>query len=132
MAPPFVPADAADASPDLVALRGKWGGIRESVRKRYHKAGALLNTACEIKSFDGESVELGFRFSTHVQKAQEDAKVMQAIRESVSEAVGHPVQVVPVVWQEMQQAAAPPPVSQSRGGHLLEEALRYGAVPVDE
>jgi len=130
--PPFVPPDAADASPELTAIRGKWGGIRESVRKRYHKAGALLNTACDIKSFDGASIELGFRFATHVQKAQEDPKVMQAIREAVAEAVGHPVQVVPVVWEAMQQASAPPPQSQSRGGHLLEEALRYGAVPVDE
>ncbi|MBX7111579.1 MAG: DNA polymerase III subunit gamma/tau [Dehalococcoidia bacterium] len=129
--PPFVPPDAADAPPALREIRGKWGGIREAVRKRSHKAGALLNTACDIKSFDGDSVELGFRFPTHVQKAQEDPKVMQAIREAVAEAVGHPVQVVPVVWDAMQQAAAPPPQAQSRGGHLLEEALRYGAVPVD-
>jgi DNA polymerase-3 subunit gamma/tau len=128
----FVPPDAADAPPALRDIRGKWGGIREAVRKRSHKAGALLNTACDIKSFDGDSIELGFRFATHVQKAQEDAKVMQAIREAVAEAVGHPVQVVPVVWDAMQEAAAPPPPPQSRGGHLLEEALRYGAVPVDE
>ncbi|MGE0134235.1 MAG: DNA polymerase III subunit gamma/tau [Dehalococcoidia bacterium] len=130
--PPFVPPDATDAPPALREIRGKWGGIREAVRKRSHKAGALLNTACDIKSFDGESIELGFRFATHVQKAQEDAKVMQAIREAVAEAVGHPVQVLPVVWDAMQEAAAPPPPPQSRGGHLLEEALRYGAVPVDE
>jgi hypothetical protein len=129
--PPFVPPDAADAPPALVEIRGKWGSIRESVRKRYHKAGALLNTACDIKSFDGDSIELGFRFATHVQKAQEDAKVMQAIREAVAEAVGHPVQVVPVVWEAMQQASEPPPQPQSRGGHLLEEALRYGAVPME-
>ncbi len=128
----FVPPDAADAPPALRDIRGKWGGIREAVRKRSHKAGALLNTACDIKSFDGDSIELGFRFATHVQKAQEDAKVMQAIREAVAEAVGRPVQVVPVVWDAMQEAAAPPPPPQSRGGHLLEEALRYGAVPVDE
>ena len=129
---PFVPPDVADASPALVEIRGKWVDIRESVRKRYHKAGALLNTACDIKSFEGDSVELGFRFPAHVQKAQEDVKVMQAIREAVSEAVGRPVQVVPIVWEAMQQASAPPPTPQSRGGHLLEEALRYGAVPVDE
>jgi len=128
----FVPPDASEAPPALRDLRSKWGGIRETVRKRSQKAGALLNTACDIKSFDGERVELGFRFATHVQKAQEDPKVMQAIREAVAEAVGHPVQVVPVVWEAMQQAAAPPPVPQSRGGHLLEEALRFGAVPVDE
>lgn len=130
--PAFVPPDAADAPPALREIRGKWGGIREAVRKRSHKAGALLNTACDIKSFDGDRIELGFRFATHVQKAQEDPKVMQAIREAVTEAVGRPVQVVPVVWDAMQQAAAPPPQPQSRGGHLLEEALRYGAVPVDE
>ncbi len=46
--------------------------------------------------------------------------------------MGRPVQVVPVVWEAMQQASAPPPVPQSRGGHLLEAALQYGAVPVDE
>jgi hypothetical protein len=101
-------------------------------RQRYHKAGALLNSACYIKSFEGDSIELGFRFPALVSKAQEDGKVMQAIREAVSEAVGRPVSVVPVVWEALQQASAPPPAQKSAGGHLLEEALKYGAVRAED
>jgi DNA polymerase-3 subunit gamma/tau len=131
-AAPFAPPDADSASPELAEIRSQWPRIRESARQRYHIAGAVLNTACFIKSFEGDTVELGFRFPTHVTKVQEDAKVLQAIAEACSEVVGRPVRIVPLVWDALQQASAPAPSAQSKGGHLLQEALRHGAVPAEE
>jgi len=129
---PFVPPDADSASPELVALRAALGGIREAARKRYQPAGALLNTPCAIKSFEGDVVEIGFRFPAHVEKVKDDPKAMQAIVEACSEAVGRTVRVTPVLWDALQQAQAAAAPPQAKGGHLLEEALRAGAVPIQE
>ena len=53
----------------------------------------------------------------------EDGKVLDAIREAVSEAVDRPVQVVPVLWEELEQTATPAePATGDGGGHLIEEA----------
>ena len=141
-APQFVPPDADAASPELAALRQQWPRIREGARQRHHKAGALLNTACYIKSVDGDSIELGFRFPTHVEKAREDQRVMDAIREAVSEAAGRPLTVSAVVWEALAQAPAPaaavasataaPAAPPPSGGHLFDEALQRGAVPLDD
>jgi len=126
------PPDEGEASPELVALRGQWGTIRESARKRTHRAGAILNSQCHIKKFEGDTVEIGFKFPAHVEHAQmlEDGKVMQAIREAVSEAVGREVAVVPVYWPELGEAAetaGPRGGGGVDGGHLVEEALKLGA-----
>ncbi len=138
--PPFEVPDAADASPALVAMRDQWGRIRDTVRDHSKKAGALLNSPCFIKSFEGDLVEIGFRFPALVEKVQEDLQVLTAFREAVSEAAGRPVVVSAVVWDALQQAppAAPPQRSSavsggsSGGGHLLEEALKHGAARVGE
>ena len=75
-------------------------------------------------------LEIGFRFPTHVDLVTnaEGGAMMQAIREAAADALGRPVEVVPVLWEELAQAkrqAAPAPASS--GGHLLEEALEQGA-----
>ena len=129
----FVPPDEGELSPQLVEVRGKWEAIRAAARKRHHKAGALLNTPCNIKSFDGDKIELGFRFPVHVEQVMtfESGKVMQAISEAVVEAVGRPVEVAAVVWEQLEQAR--PAVSQrSQGGHLVDEARKQGAESVEE
>ena len=76
--------------------------------------------------------EIGFRFPAHVEKVKDDPKAMQAIVEACSEAAGRAVRVTPVLWDALQQAQAAAAPPQSKGGHLLEEALRAGAVPVPE
>ena len=121
-------------------MRDQWGRIRDTVRDHSKKAGALLNSPCFIKSFEGDLVEIGFRFPALVEKVQEDLQVLTAFREAVSEAAGRPVVVSAVVWDALQQAppAAPPQRSSavsggsSGGGHLLEEALKHGAARVGE
>ena len=129
----FVPPDEGELSPQLTEVRGKWEAIRAAARVRHHKAGALLNTPCNIKSFDGDRVELGFRFPIHVEQVTtfEDGKVMQAISEAVVEAVGRPVEVAAVVWEQLERAAPAVP-QRSQGGHLVDEARKQGAEPVAE
>ena len=146
-------------SQELAALRERHEEIREAARSRHRVAGALLSSRCEVKSFEGDRVEIGFQSQLLVEKALGDAEVLQALREAVGEAVGRPVDVVPVVWEALQRtspqpqqraddasspptrppppsadappaAAAAPPVQ--NGGHLVEEALKQGAVLAEE
>jgi hypothetical protein len=142
-ASPVVLPDADSASPELAALRAQWAKIREGARDRSNIAGALLNTVWHIKSFEGDVVELGFRFPAMVTKLQEDTKALQAIVETCSEAAGRPVRVNAVVWDVLAQAAPAPQAVAANGGarssapsagasHLLEEALRAGAVRIEE
>ncbi len=126
----FVPPDDGEVTPELAELRAKWGDIREAARKSNHRAGAMLNSQCYIKKFEGDAVEIGFRSPFLIEKTMtlEDGRVMQAIHDVVCEAVGRPVEVVPVLWEELQQAAEPSGTSASAaGGHLVEEALEQGA-----
>ena len=147
--PPALPDDEAP-SPELAALRDRLGDIRDAARAQHHKAGALLNSRCYIKSLEGDTVEIGFQSPLLVEKALGDAEVLRAIRGAVGGALGRDVEVVPVVWDALQQAqpqqqradaatpgtgpaAAPPPAEPSRGGgHLVEEARKLGAIPIEE
>ncbi len=98
----------------------------------------MLNSQCYIKKFEGDTVEIGFRSPFLIEKTLtlEDGSVMKAIYDVVCEAVGRPVEVVPVLWEELQQAAAasesPPETPASAvGGHLVEEAQKLGANRID-
>ena len=97
----------------------------------------MLNSQCYIKKFDDDTVEIGFKSPFVIEKTRtlEDGKVMQAISDVVSEAVGRPVEVVPVLWEELEQSselpAGTPPMPAS-GGHLVEEALKLGAERIEE
>ena len=153
------PPDEGPVSEELAALRERHEEIREAARSRHRVAGALLSSRCEVKSFEGDRVEIGFQSQLLVEKALGDAEVLQALREAVGEAAGRPVDVVPVVWEALQRtspqpqqraddasppptrppppsaeappaAAAAPPVQ--NGGHLVEEALKQGAVLAEE
>ena len=153
--PPALPDDEAP-SPELSALRDRLSDIRDAARAQHHKAGALLNSRCYIKSLEGDTVEIGFQSPLLVEKALGDAEVLQAIRGAVGGALGRDVEVVPVVWEALQQAQpqqqradaatpgpgpgpgagpqdGPPPAEPSRGGgHLVEEARKLGAIPIEE
>ena len=124
----------------------------------HRTAGALLHSRCYIKSFEGDTVEIGFQSQMLVEKALGDPAVLQAMCTAVGGVAGREVKVVPVVWEVLQSAAppraaapaapppggAPPPAGPppagppaaappaERGGHLFEEARRLGAVPVEE
>ena len=147
---PVLPDDET-ASPELVALRDRRDEIRDAARGRHHMAGALLSSLCEFKSFEGDRVEIGFQSRLLVEKALGDAEVLQALRDAVAAAVGREVEVVPVVWEALQRSAPPPqqrpadsptPASPeaappggppaNAGSRLVEEALKLGAVPVED
>lgn len=133
----FAPPDAGPVGAETEQLRAQWDQIREEVRRRSMRAGAMLNSGCVIKAYvpaadggDG-TIELGFRFPKHVElvRSAENGAVLEAIRAVFGEVTGHSVQVVPLVWEELQRAPTAPPAARSGGGHLLEEARRLGAVP---
>ncbi len=145
--------DEGPVSEELAALRERHEDIREAARSRHRVAGALLSSRCEIKSFEGDKVEIGFQSQLLVEKALGDAEVLQTLSEAVGEAAGRPVEVVPVMWEALQRTApapqqrrddtppappadAPPAAAAAQpaqsGGHLVEEALKQGAVLAEE
>ena len=130
--PQYVPPDEGEVSPELAALRAQWEQIRDAARSRHYKAGAFLKS-CNIKTFDGDRVEVGFRFAAHVDLVvnAEDGRVMEAIRDSVVDAVGRSVEVSAVVWEQLEGVARAAP-TRSTGGHMLEEALKQGAELIKE
>ncbi len=156
--PPPVLPEGEDASPELVALRERHAEIRDGARAAHQTAGALLNSRCYIKSFEGDTVEIGFQSQFLVEKALGDPAVLEAMRSAVGGVAGREVKVVPVVWDALQSAAppraaapaasappagppggAPPPAGPppaappaERGGHLFEEARKLGAVPIED
>lgn len=131
---PFVAPDAGPVSPDLASVREKWGVIREGARRRHHRAGALLNSRSYVKSFEGDLIEIGFgsQTLTDMVKSLDGGAVLVAIREAVIEAVGRPVDVLPVLWDELNQAVGTPAAAQARPSHLVDEALKQGAELVAE
>ena len=140
------PAEPAPVAGDLATLRERLPEIRETAKAKNNVAGALLNSGCYIKSFEADRVEIGFRFPIHVEKAQGTPDALAAIRDAVGDIVGRPVDVIPVLSEEPADtapagggapaaAADAPPARQGGsggGGHLIEEARRLGAVPVEE
>ena len=95
--PPLLPEDE-NPSPELTALRDRHAAIRDAARSRHQNAGALLNSRCYIKSFDGETAEIGFQSQLLVEKVLGDPDVLQAMNDAVSAIADCPVKVVPVVW----------------------------------
>ena len=76
-------------------------------------------------------MELGFRSPVHVEQVKTFEGVLPAIQAAFSSAVGRPVEVVPVLWEELVRGAPPSP-SRSAGGHIVEEAVKLGAQLVEE
>ena len=104
--PPVLPEGEA-ASPELAALRERHAEIRDGARAAHQTAGALLNSRCYIKSFEGDTVEIGFQSKLLVEKALGDPAVLQAMCSAVGGVAGREVKVVPVVWEVLQSAAPP-------------------------
>ena len=60
----------------------------------------------QVKQFAEDNMEVGFQFRSHLDKVQEDANVMLAIREAVAQTMGRPVAVVPVLWEALRATFA--------------------------
>ena len=127
---PFVVPDTGPISEDLARIRAGWDEIRDAVNAQDKKAGALLNKVSYARAVEGDSVEIGFVSRPLMEIAQAPG-VLQKISEAVGHTLGRPVQVVPVLWEELRNAGGGPP-SQPRPSHLVDEALKQGAELVAE
>ncbi len=128
----FVAPDAGEVSGELQAVRAKWDEIRAAAKQANFKAGALLVTA-HPKSADGQQLEIGFRYPNHVEQVRENegGALLAAITQAVAQVMGHELQVVPVVWEEL-ASTGPAPAPKTSGGHLVEEAGDLGAVVIED
>ena len=128
--PPFVPPDLGPVSEELARIRAGWDEIRDAVNAQDKKAGALLNKVSYARAVEGDRVEIGF-VSRPLMEIAQGPGVLQKISEAVGQTLGRPVQVVPVLWEELRNAGGGPP-SQPRPSHLVDEALKQGAELVAE
>ena len=136
---PSPPPDEGEVSAELAGVRDQWEQIRETARKHNHRAGAMLNSQCFVKRFEDDRLEIGFKSASLVEKtlALEEGAVMRSIQEAVSEVVGRTVEVVPVLWEELQHSSSPSggtpsATSPAAGGHLTDEAVKLGAERIEE
>jgi hypothetical protein len=127
---PFVPPDSGAVSEELARVRAGWDEIRDAVNQQDKKAGALLNKVSYARAVEGDRVEIGFVSRPLMEIAQAPG-VLQKISDAVGQTLGRPVQVVPVLWEELRNAGGGPP-SQPRPSHLVDEALKQGAELVAE
>ena len=113
-------------------LREGWDAVQATMRGYSRPVGALFAIAYP-KSADGERVEVGLPFPQQVDKArdQDGGKVLQALTAAVAEALGRPAQVSVVLWTELGNTGHVPSSRPARS-HLVEEALKQGAEPINE
>ena len=128
--PPFVPPDTGPVSEELAALRARWDDIRGIAKGLDFRAAAFLNTGYP-RSVEGERVEIGFRFPNHVEQLLRQGEMTGAITEAVSRVAGRPLEVVPVLWEELNRSGQATS-RRSGGGHLVSEATDLGAVVVED
>jgi DNA polymerase III subunit gamma/tau len=127
---PFIVPDTGPVSEELARIRAGWDEIRDAVNAQDKKAGALLNKVSYARAVEGDRVEIGF-VSRPLMEIAQGPGVLQKISEAVGQTLGRPVQVVPVLWEELRTAGGGPP-SQPRPSHLVDEALKQGAELVAE
>lgn len=111
-------------------LREGWDAVQAAMRGYSRPVGALFAIAYP-KAADGERVEVGLPFPQQVDKArdQDGGKVLQALTAAVTETLGHPAQVSVVLWAELANTGNVPSARPARS-HLVEEALKQGAEPI--
>ena len=133
-AQPFAPPDAGDASEDLVRVRERWEEIVAAVRRLDRLAGPLVSEPSRAfpKEVNAGVLHLGFLFPAHAERA---VRFTDSISKAIAEVLGAPMQVVAVVWPELEKAgtgpARRPAGAAPRASHLVEEALKHGAQPIE-
>ena len=132
-AQPFTPPDAADVSDDLARIREHWEAIADVARRMDKRAGALLSDPSRAfpKDVSGGMLHLGFQFPAHVELA---SKIADVLSKAVAEVLGAPMAVMGVHWPELASAgsalAARTASRAPKASHLVEEALKHGAQPI--
>ena len=133
-AQPFAPPDAGDASEELQRVREQWDDIVAAVRRIDRPAGALISEPS--RAFPKEVVagvlHLGFLFPAHVDRG---LRVADIVARAVNEVLVIEMTVMPVHWPELETAGTGPAAKSSSAApkvsHLVEEALKHGAQPVE-
>jgi len=133
---PFAPPDAAGVSEDLARVRERWEEVvaaAQRIDKRTEKmVGALLRESSRAfpKDVAGGVLQLGFLFPGQRDSA---AKILDVLQRAIAEVLGVPMTVVGVHWPELANAGtAAAPKRPAAKSHLVEEALKHGARPIED
>jgi hypothetical protein len=82
---------------------------------------ALLRSACEPISVSDDTIVLGFYYEFHKEKI-EDPKYRHMVEAKVKEIFGNPYKLRCIIVEKKEKAKS----------YLVDEALKMGALPVDE
>jgi hypothetical protein len=136
--PAAKPAATAPAPPPpsgpltLEQARERWRDIYSLTRQLNFKAGALLNSGCDIVEVTDSTIVFGFRSQWLAERMNsgDGGSNLKALREAVDRVLGQGYDVHCIHAPE----AVSRPVSGRRGGHLVEAAREMGAriVPNEE
>jgi DNA polymerase-3 subunit gamma/tau len=124
------PAPPPSGPLTLEAARERWPDIYSLTRQLNVKAGALLNSGCDIVEVQDGAAVFGFRHEWMVGKMNSDdgGSNLKALQEAVARVLGQDVSVRCIHAPE----AASRPFSARRAGHLVEAAREMGARVVPE
>jgi DNA polymerase-3 subunit gamma/tau len=120
---PAVKAKEPTGPINIEILRRRWGEVIKATKGMGSRGNldALLRSACEPMSVNDDTIVLGFYYEFHKEKI-EDPKYRHMVEAKVKEIFGNPYKLRCIIVEKQQKA----------GSHLLEEALKMGATPVDE
>jgi hypothetical protein len=99
--------------------------LRSSCSMVNFKLAAYLNGSCEVLSFEGNTIEIGFYENYRLSMEKIEKEGRELVEEQASAILGRPMQLA-VKLIERSQRAKPAP----KGGHLVQAAEALGAVRV--
>jgi len=125
-ATPAAPAVKAKEPAGLInieILRRRWGEVVKATKGMGSRGNldALLRSACEPVSVNDDTIVLGFYYEFHKEKI-EDPKYRHMVEAKVKEIFGNPYKLRCVIVEKKEKAKS----------YLVDEALKMGALPVDE
>jgi DNA polymerase-3 subunit gamma/tau len=123
--PEPAPASALSGPVTLEQARERWRDIYSLTRQLNFKAGALLNSGCDIVEVEGGAVVFGFRSEWLAERMNsgDGGSNLKSLQEAVNRVLGQGHDVRCIHAPE----AAARPISGRRGGHLVEAAREMGA-----
>jgi DNA polymerase-3 subunit gamma/tau len=123
--PEPAPATAPSGPLTLEQARERWRDIYSLTRQLNFKAGALLNSGCDIVEVEDGTVVFGFRSQWLAERMNsgDGGSNLKSLQEAVNRVLGQGHDVRCIHAPE----AAARPVSGRRGGHLVEAAREMGA-----
>jgi DNA polymerase-3 subunit gamma/tau len=124
------PAPALSGPLTLEQAREHWRDIYSLTRQLNFKAGALLNSGCDIIEVGDGAVVFGFRSQWLAERMNsgDGGSNLKSLQEAVNRVLGEGHDVRCIHAPE----AAARPVSGRRGGHLVEAAREMGARVIPE